>query len=165
MRFFLFLIVAAMGSTAKADTNMPLWDAELRLGYGLQVAAGDGMTAPRSAPLTIEGLAAFALQEQPRLFAYAGGIVETLDRSALGGSGGIQFEQGPIRLRGGGVYMFLPYTLFGVTASGGTCHHFSATVKGCADLALTEYVAGTDIVQGHAATQVQLVLGMVFDGN
>ncbi len=72
---------------------MPLWDAELRLGYGMQVSAGDGMTSPRSAPLTIEGLAAFALQEQPRLFAYAGGIAETLDRSAMGGSGGIQFEQ------------------------------------------------------------------------
>ena len=39
------------------------------------------------------------------------------------------------------------------------------TMRVCGDLALTEYFAGTDLVQGHAATQVQLVLGMVFDGN
>jgi hypothetical protein len=40
-----------------------------------------------------------------------------------------------------------------------------ATTRVCADVALTEYFAGTDLVTGHAATQVQLVLGMVFDGN
>jgi len=156
--------VLLVASTAHADPA-PLWDAELRLGYGLQVASGDGMTAPRAAPLTIEGVAAFALQEEPRLYAYAGGIVETLDRSAIGASGGIQIESGPMRLRGGAVYFFAPYTLFGATASGGGCHHMGKTIRLCADLALTEYFAGTDLVQGHAATQVQLVFGMVFDGN
>jgi hypothetical protein len=157
----LLLLVA---STAHADPA-PLWDAELRLGYGLQVASGDGMTAPRAAPLTIEGVAAFAIQEEPRLYAYAGGVVETLDRSAIGASGGIQIESGPMRLRGGGVYFFAPYTLFGATASGGGCHHMGKAVRLCADVALTEYFAGTDLVPGHAATQVQLVFGMVFDGN
>jgi hypothetical protein len=162
VRLALLLILVA--STAHADPA-PLWDAELRLGYGLQVSSGDGMTAPRAAPLTIEGVAAFALQEEPRLYAYAGGIVETLDRSAIGASGGVQIESGPMRLRGGAVYFFAPYTLFGATASGGGCHHMGKTVRLCADLALTEYFAGTDLVQGHAATQVQLVFGMVFDGN
>jgi hypothetical protein len=142
-----------------------LWDAELRLGYGLQISSGDGMTAPRAAPLTVEGLAAFALQDDPLVYAYAGGVVETLDRSAIGASGGVQIESGPMRLRGGAVYFFAPYTLFGATASGGGCHRVAKTMRACADLALTEYFAGTDLVQGHAATQVQLVFGMVFDGN
>ncbi|MEO8549527.1 MAG: hypothetical protein ABI678_06125 [Kofleriaceae bacterium] len=162
MRLALLLLLIA--STAHADPA-PLWDAELRLGYGLQVSSGDGMTAPRAAPLTVEGLAAFAIQEEPRLYAYAGGVVETLDRSAIGASGGIQVESGPMRLRGGAVYFFAPYTLFGATASGGGCHHVAKAVRLCADVALTEYFAGTDLVQGHAATQIQLVLGMVFDGN
>jgi hypothetical protein len=142
-----------------------LWDAELRLGYGLQVASGDGMTAARAAPLTVEGLAAFALQDDPMVYAYAGGVVETLDRSAIGASGGVQVESGPMRLRGGAVYFFAPYTLFGATASGGGCHRVAKSMRACADVALTEYFAGTDLVQGHAATQIQLVFGMVFDGN
>lgn len=162
MRLALLLLLIA--STVHADPA-PLWDAELRLGYGLQVSSGDGMTAPRAAPLTVEGLAAFALQDEPRLYAYAGGVVETLDRSAIGASGGIQVDSGPMRLRGGAVYFFAPYTLFGATASGGGCHHVGKTVRVCGDVQLTEYFAGTDLVQGHAATQVQLVLGMVFDGN
>ncbi|MEO6777340.1 MAG: hypothetical protein ABI467_30710 [Kofleriaceae bacterium] len=159
------LAMLALGAPAHADPAAPLWDAELRLGYGLQVSSGDGMTAPRAAPLTIEGLAAFALQDDPMVYAYAGGIVETLDRSAIGASGGVQVESGPMRLRGGAVYFFAPYTLFGATASGGGCHRMAKSMRACADLALTEYFAGTDLVQGHAATQVQLVLGMVFDGN
>jgi hypothetical protein len=159
------LILILVGTTAHADPLAPLWDAELRLGYGIQVASGDGMTAPRAAPLTIEGNIAFALEEEPRLYAYAGGIAETLDRSAMGATGGVQLEQGPMRLRGGAVYFFAPYTLFGATVSGGGCHRMGATTRVCGDVQLTEYFAGTDLVQGHAATQVQLVLGMVFDGN
>ncbi|CAN5569432.1 hypothetical protein BH11MYX1_BH11MYX1_41970 [soil metagenome] len=155
---------------APAATTTPprssLWNAEMRLGYGVQITSGDGMTAPRSAPLTIEADAAFLLQDQPRLFGYAGGIAETLDRSAIGGSGGVELEQGPMRMRGGAVYFFAPYTLFGVTASAGGCRHVgSGGTRACLDLALTEYFAGTDLVKGHATTQVQLVFGMVFDGN
>jgi len=162
---FALMILVLLAASAHADPAAPLWDAELRLGYGLQISSGDGMTAPRAAPLTVEGLAAFALQEDPLVYAYAGGVVETLDRSAIGASGGVQVESGPLRLRGGAVYFFAPYTLFGATASGGGCHRMGKTLRACADVALTEYFAGTDLVQGHAATQVQLVLGMVFDGN
>jgi len=159
------LIVILAGATAHADPLAPLWDAEVRLGYGLAVASGDGMTAPRAAPLTIEANVAFAIQDEPRLYAYAGGIAETLDRSAMGASGGLQLEQGPMRLRGGAVYFFAPYTLFGATVSGGGCHHIGGTTRVCGDVQLTEYFAGTDLVTGHASTQVQLVIGMVFDGN
>jgi hypothetical protein len=159
------LIVVLVAGVAHADPAAPLWDAELRLGYGIQVASGDGMTAPRSAPLTIEGNVAFALQEEPRLYAYAGGIAETLDRSAMGASGGLEIDQGPMRLRGGGIYFFAPYTLFGATVSGGGCKHTGASMRVCGDVALTEYFAGTDLVQGHAATQIQLVFGVVLDGN
>jgi len=159
------IILVLSAASAHADPVAPLWDAELRLGYGIQVASGEGMTTPRAAPLTVEGLAAFALQDDPLVYAYAGGVVETLDRSAIGASGGVQIESGPMRLRGGAVYFFAPYTLFGATASGGGCHRMGKTLRACADVALTEYFAGTDLVQGHAATQVQLVLGMVFDGN
>jgi hypothetical protein len=159
------LIIVLLGTTAHADVLAPLWDAELRLGYGVQVASGDGMTSPRAAPLTIEGNVAFEIQEDPSLYAYAGGIVETLDRSAMGASGGVQIQSGPMRLRGGGVYFFAPYTLFGAVVSGGGCHRMGKSERVCGDLALTEYFAGTDLVQGHAATQIQFVISMVFDGN
>jgi hypothetical protein len=150
-----------LSGTAAAD---PLWDAELRLGYGFSVASSDGMTSPRSAPLTVEGIAAVAIEDDPKLFGYGGFIVETLDRNSIGGSGGIQLAQGPIRARIGGVYLFAPYSLWGATASAGTCTRLSKSLRGCGDLQLTEYFAGTDLVAGHAVTQVQLVFGMVLDG-
>ncbi len=159
MRTILLLLLLA--GTAHAD---PLWDAELRLGYGFAVAGGDGMTAPRSAPLTIEGVAAVAIQDEPRLFAYGGAFVETLDRNSIGGVGGLQLAAGPIRLRGGGAYVFAPYTAWGAQASGGTCKRMSSSVRGCADLEITEYFAGTDLVKGHAETQIQLVFGVAIDG-
>ncbi len=177
MRLALVIMTLA-ASTASADNTVtyapaapvaqppstPMWAAEVRLGYGVQVTSGDGMTAPRAAPLTIEADVAFLFQqENPKFYVYAGGIAETLDRSAIGASGGVELEQGPIRLRGGANYFIAPYTLFGAGASVGTCRKGSK--RFCADLAVTEYFAGTDIVKGHATTQVQLVLGMVFDGN
>jgi hypothetical protein len=151
----------ALGGTASAD---PLWDAELRLGYGFAMASGDGMTSPRSAPLTVEVLAAVAIQDEPKLFGYGGFVVETLDRNSIGGSAGVQLAQGSIRARIGGVYLFAPYSLWGASASAGTCTRLSTSLRGCADLQLTEYFAGTDLVPGHAVTQVQLVFGMVIDG-
>ena len=163
VRSILFLsTLLALGGTATAD---PLWDAELRLGYGFSMASSDGSMSPRSAPLTIEVLAAVAIQDEPKLFGYGGFVVETLDRNSIGGSAGVQLAQGPLRARIGGVYLFAPYSLWGAQASGGTCTHLSSSIRGCADLQLTEYFAGTDLVPGHAVTQVQLVFGMVIDGN
>ena len=162
MRLLLAATLVLIGGTATAD---PLWDAELRLGYGLAMASGDGMTGARDAPLTVEADVAIAIQDEPKLFGYGGLVVETLDRSAIGGTGGVQLAAGALRVRGGGISIFAPYSLWGAQVSGGTCMRLSKSVHGCGDLQLTEYFAGTDLVPGHAVTQVQLVFGVVIDGN
>jgi hypothetical protein len=157
------LILLALTGVAGADP--PLWNAELRLGYGFEVIGGDdNMTAAHSAPMTLEGIAAYAFNDDPWLYGYGGFVVETLDRNSIGGVGGIQIASGPLRARVGGVYIFAPNSLYGLNVSGGVCRHLTKMIKGCGDLSLTEYFAGKDIVQGHAVTQVQLVFGMVIDG-
>ena len=156
------LVLLLLGGAAAAD---PLWDAELRLGYGFELASGDGMTAPHSAPLTVEGIAAFAVQEEPKLYGYGGFVVETLDRNSIGATGGIQLAHDSLRARIGGLWLFAPYTLWGANASAGACKPMGGSLRMCGDLALTEYFAGTDLVKGHAVTQLQLVFSVVIDGS
>lgn len=154
----------AFGAMSPRASAQPLWDAELRLGYGLEIAGSQGMAAPRSAPLTLGGIAAVAINDDPPLYGFGGFVVETLDRSAVGATGGIMFASGRLRLKAGGVWLFAPYTLWGVAASGGACGRIGSGMRMCGDLELTQYFAGTDLVKGSAVTQGQFVLGLVFDG-
>jgi hypothetical protein len=48
-------------------------------------------------------------------------------------------------------------------ASLGTCKRFAKTMQGCGSAELTSYFAGDDLPMGHTVTQIQLVLGVVFD--
>lgn len=156
------LALVLLGSgLAAAD---PLWSAEVRMGYGVALANGDGMTAARKAPLTLEGLAAYAIDVEPSVYAFGGFRVETLDRSSMGGTAGVMLQQGAIRLRAGGALTIAPYSLWGGVASGGVCKHVGhGAMRGCGDLEVTEYFGGSDLAMGHAVTQIQLVLGVVFD--
>jgi hypothetical protein len=156
-----FLIVLALTGVAGAE---PLWDAELRLGYGFEMVGGDNMTSAHSAPMTIEGVAAYAINDDPWLYGYGGFLLETVDRNSIGTTAGIQLASGALRARIGGVYIFAPLSLYGANASAGACKRMTASLKACGDLSITEYFAGKDLAEGHAVTQVQLVLGLVIDG-
>ncbi len=155
-----FFVLALLGSTASAD---PLWDAELRIGYGV-ATGGSGMTTTRPTPLTITALTHIAVEDDPPLAGYGGVTVETLDRNSVGAVFGVKLAAGKhLRLAGGGTYIVAPYTLWGATASAGACGHATSAMSACGDLQLTTYFAGSDLADGHTVTQLQLVFGIVFD--
>lgn len=142
-----------------------MWEAELRLGYGVSVAGSGGMTSTRPTPLTIQAIGSVAISDEPAMATYGGLAVETLDRSSVGAVAGVRLSPHDSRLRltGGGIWVFAPYTLWGATASGGACRRHTGSIGICGDLQLTAYFAGTDLAPGHTVTQIQAVLGMVFD--
>jgi len=118
------LLILALCSRVGAD---PLWDAEVRLGYGVAVGGGGGMTSTRPTPLSIAVLGSVLVNEEPMLSGYGGLTVETLDRNSIGVLGGVKLvpQGSPLRLMGGGTWVFAPLTLWGATASGGACGHVS----------------------------------------
>jgi len=160
-------LVVALGTglgnvrSAAAD---PLWQAELRAGYGIAVSGSGAGMSKRATPLTLSAIASWAFNDEPPLFGYAGLLVETLDRNAVGSVFGVRLSPRGSRLRltGGGAWLVAPYTLWGATTSAGACMRaLSRTV--CGDLQLTAYFAGSDLAEGHSVTQAQLVFGVVFD--
>lgn len=163
----LFAALASAGyiaSVAPAEAD-PLWQAEARLGYGVAVGGSAARMSTRSSPLSIAAIASLEFDDEPPLYGYGGLIVETLDRNEAGATGGIRFQPRDSRLRlaGGGVWMVAPSSLFGATASGGVCGRWKPLIGVCGDLQLTAYFAGSDLADGRAVTELQLVVGMVFD--
>jgi len=140
-----------------------LWEADLRAGYGVAMSGTQGTMSARPSPLTLEATGAIAVNEEPAVSGYAGALVETLDRSGVGTVFGARLIEGPLRLAGGGTWIFAPYTLWGATASAGTCWRVARGAQLCTDAQLTAYFAGTDLVKGHAVTQAQLVIGVAID--
>jgi hypothetical protein len=155
---------AARSATASPDAT-PLWQLELHAGYGLTLGGSGTQSRWRTTPLTVTAIAAVAVVDDPALAGYGGLVVETFDRNAAGAVFGVELHPHGSRLHlaGGGTYMVAPYTLWGATASGGACFHTAPVVALCGDLQLTAFVGGSDLPDGVTATQVQLVLGMVFD--
>ena len=143
----------------------PLWDAEVRVGYGVAVGGSGAMTSTRPTPLTLAALGSIAIVEEPAVSAYGGLIVETIDRNAAGTMFGFKLRphDSRVRLAIGGAWIFAPYKLWGATASGGMCGHQSPSLSVCGHVQLTTYVGGTDLAPGHTVTQAQLVIGLVFD--
>ncbi len=152
--------MAGLASSAHAES---LWEAELRLGYGISVGGGEGMPSTRGSPLTFSGTASVAFNEDPLLYGYGGILIETLDRSSVGAVAGVRVLVGKVRLAGGGVRIFKPYTLWGGVVSAGTCKRLSANMQGCGSAEVTAYFAGDDLPSGHTVMQAQLVMSMVFD--
>jgi hypothetical protein len=162
--FVPFVLAAAFGSS-RSSAAEPLWEAELRAGYGLAVGgAGERMSA-RATPLTIAATVAFAFNEEPPLAGYGGLVVETLDRNGVGTVFGVILSphDSHLRLAGGGTYLFAPYTLWGASASLGLCFELSSHTKLCSGLEATAYFAGSDLPDGRTLTDGKLVLGLGFD--
>jgi hypothetical protein len=162
VRVFTLACLVCLVSGASAE---PLWDAELRLGYGLALSGNGQMTTARTTPLTIAAVGSYLLREDPALSAYGGLVVETLDRNSLGGLAGVKVApaHSHLRLMAGGIALARPRTLWGTSASGGVCGRAAPGIAMCGDVVLTGYFAGTDLAPGHTVTQVQLQLGVVFD--
>lgn len=162
MRLLVFTILAALTAPAAAQ---PLWEAELRIGYGVSMGKETDMsTAHRTTPLTLEATGAIAVSDEPAVSAYGGILVETVQHNSFGFVGGIKLRvpEMPVRLSAGAIFAYAPATKWGVSASGGLCKERGALAL-CADLQLTNYFAGDAIDAGHTITEVQLVLGIGFD--
>jgi hypothetical protein len=156
------VLVATLSDSAAGE---PLWQAELRLGYGIAVGGNGARMSTRPTPLTVAADVVFAVNDDPPLSGYGGLVLETLDRNAVGSVFGVQLRPHGSRLRftGGGVWLVAPYMLFGATASGGACMRAVGLLQVCGDVQLTAYVAGDDLADGRTVTQAQLMLGLVFD--
>ena len=86
-------------SPARAEA---LVGVDLRIAYGLAAGGGAGRGAVRATPLLITATAALALSDAPRTYGYGGLTVETLDRTGVGGEGGLAMAMGPrTRVRAG----------------------------------------------------------------
>lgn len=170
--------LAVMGvNHAAAESQPPLYGVELRVGYGVEMGGNGAEASPstkamaesssgivaRTSPITISGIVAIAIREQPWINAYGGMVAETIDRNAVGAVAGLQLpiRGTPLRAAGGGTYIFAPFTLWGATASLGACKRGRLGV--CGDVMLTSYFAGTDLAEGRTVTQVQAAIGVVFD--
>jgi len=157
------LALVCFAAPAAAD---PLWDAELRGGYGLAMGGGGSMSSRRATPLTLTATVSIAINDSPPLSAFGGAVIETMQRNSVGATGGVMLQPhgSPWRLSAGGEYIFEPYTLWGGTAALGYCRKASPTLKFCGDAQLTAFFTGTDLAPGHTVTEAQLALGVVFGG-
>lgn len=165
-------LTAARAETPKhVDDDPPLWNAELRLGYGvarIPSMSADGETTKmgmKASPLSIAAIASWVIETDPPLQAYGGLLFETRDNASIGAVAGVELAAvGPVRAMVGGAYIAAPKSLWGAQASVGACKHHL-----CADVQVTEYFAGTDLTadamgKKSAITQFQLVLGYQLGG-
>jgi len=165
MRIYLAIAVAAALGASRPSSAEPLWQAEVRAGYGVAVSGNGTQMSTRTTPLTVGAVASFAFNEDPQLSGYGGLTVEMVDRSAVGTVFGVTLRphDSHLRLSGGGVYIVAPYTLWGMTASAGLCFHVTSRTGLCVDAQLTAYLTGSDLAEGRTSTAGQGVLGLVFD--
>lgn len=177
MRTLLIVCGVLLPAVASAEP-VSLWEAELSLGYGMMrrgtsettsggvMRRGTSETATTSGgPLVFSAIGAVAISDEPPALAFGGLVVETLERNSVGVIGGARLEptELPVRLRGGGIWMFALQTLWGAQASAGSCLG-KGTFAVCADLQLTAYFAGTGLPNNETELQLQLALGFVTRG-
>ncbi len=166
MRLALLTAVALTGSgTAAARAEpQPLWAGEVRLGGGVSLSSAQGQMGMRRSPLTIAATAAIAVHDVPPLAVVGGLYLETLDRTAAGATAALRLTPGAhMRLAIGATLLVAPYSLYGATGSVGACQRASAGLAFCGDLEITTFIAGSDLAEDHAVTQVQLIGAVRFD--
>lgn len=179
MRTFLALTVALAPAAALADTDTdppavhkqdqepadPLWEAELRLGFGLMSRGTQMESHTGRSPLSIQALGAVAINDEPHVMAYAGLAAELMERSGVGATAGarVKVPELPLRVGGGGTLMYAPATLWGAHGSVGSCFGAGALAL-CTDVQMTAYFAGKALPNDETEVQVQLVIGFVARG-
>ncbi|MEJ7604263.1 MAG: hypothetical protein WKG01_40760, partial [Kofleriaceae bacterium] len=129
-------VVILLPGVAGAEPEPSLWEAELRVGFGVAVTGGTEMSSTSTTPLGLTAIGALAIRDEPRVYAFGGITAETLDRNAVGVTAGVRFQPsgGVLRLAAGGTWMFAPETLWGAVGSAGVCHR--GTVGLCIDVQL-----------------------------
>ena len=143
----------------------PPWSAEVSLGYGAALGGGAGGMVARPSPMVLTLGGAVMIRSEPAVAAHGALVLETLDRSAVGAMGGVRLTGlgGGLRIGVDGIGLVAPYTLWGIALRAGRCVGLRPSMRLCADLGLTTYVAGSDLGPGQTTSQLQLHLGVAFD--
>jgi hypothetical protein len=159
--------VTASVRAAAAEDEPPLWAAEARFGQGLSMGGGAGTSTYRLSPLTLAVLAERAIRTEPWTTLVGGFFVEAQGRAAVGLRGEFRIRPGGrfiSRAGAGVVTMIAPYTLVGLSAMTGHCHGLASGMQACGDLEGVVFAFGSDLPEGRIAAQLNLVLGIRFDG-
>lgn len=135
------------------------------MGYGAAIGGGAGTMVTRATPLVLTLGGTVILRDAPALAAHGAVLLETLDRSAVGVTGGVRLLRlgGGLRVGVGGVGVVAPFTLWGLDVRAGRCVAMSGGLRLCGDLGLTTYVAGSDLAPDQTSSQLLLHLGAAFD--
>ncbi len=150
---------------AEPGPEPALITAEVRAGYGVSIGGGAGRASLRGSPLVLGARVAIAIREEPRMSGYGGLLVETLDRTGVGGEAGVVLEPSRlVRLRAGAIAMVAPYGLWGGALGAGRCF-FPGATRVCLDVDADVFVGGSDLPAGAAALQVVVALGIGFDAH
>lgn len=155
-------LLVVLGLTGPA-TAQPLAEVSARVGAGVAAGGGAGRSTVRASPViaTVEG--AYAINDQPWVWGFAGLTLETHDRTGVGFEAGLAIAVGAHgRARAGARIIAKPYTLHGATVGVSWCWP-AAPLRACADLAGDVYIAGTDLPAHTAVAQTVLSLGTAFD--
>jgi hypothetical protein len=156
------MIARADPRVSSADDEPALITAEVRVGYGVSAGGGAGRASLRGSPLVLAARVAVAIREEPRMSGYGGLVVETLDRTGIGGEAGVALEPTrKTRLRAGAIAMVAPYRLWGGAVGGGRC--LGGATKVCLDVDADLFVGGSDLPAGSAAVQIMFGVGIGFD--
>lgn len=95
-------LVMVLGGSARAES---LWEAEVRVGYGVATGSENDEPAKKTTPVTITAVGAMAISDDPKMSVFGGVTVETVQRNAFGFVGGLRFlvPGTPVHLDAGGV--------------------------------------------------------------
>ncbi len=160
--FALLALPAAAQAGGVGDDEPALVQAEVRVGYGVSLGGGAGRASLRGSPLVLAARLAIAIRDQPRMSGYGGLVVETLDRTGVGGEAGVTLEPSARgRLRVGAIAMVAPYRLWGGAVGAGRCWRGATHL--CLDVDADIFVGGSDLPSGGAALQILVGLGIGFD--
>jgi hypothetical protein len=161
---FVALTLAAIGTEAHpAEAEPSLMNAEVKLSYGLATGGGAGRASFRGTPLVFSASGSLAIRDQPRTHGYAGIVVETIDRTGIGGEGGLMLLPSErVRVRAGAIVIAEPYTLWGAAVGGSYCFP-TAGMRTCADVSANMFIGGTDLPAGGVVSQVLFGIAVVLD--
>jgi hypothetical protein len=68
-----------------------------------------------------------------------------------------------LRARAGTAAVLIPYTMYAATGAIGGCGGIGTGLRLCVDGEAALWFAGDDLPDGHAAMQLQVVMGVGFD--
>lgn len=154
---------------AHAIPKGSLFGLDLQLSAGLGLSGSHGHTAMRTAPETLRFTGEYAVDEDPSISIFGGFYIEGIDRISLGFEFGAKWRplgwKSGVRLGASLEGMVVPYTLFGVTLTGGYCIKVEQKdrFRPCIDIQPAVFFLGSDLPKSGVAAQINILAGVHFN--